>query len=150
MTEADSTAERILAQQARRESNARTYPRSLPLAIERARGAILEDVDGNEYVDCLAGAGTLALGHNHPAVVERIERLLERDRPIHTLDLTTPVKERFVDRFGDRIHLVHLHDNDGKTDAHDPLPAFRSIGDDIGAPYNVLEMKSRTDIDRSL
>ncbi|WP_455448018.1 diaminobutyrate--2-oxoglutarate transaminase [Natrinema thermotolerans] len=98
MTDGSSSAEQLLAQQARRESNARTYPRSLPLAIERADGAILEDVDGNEYIDCLAGAGTLALGHNHPAVVERMEELLERGRAIHTLDLTTPVKERFVDR----------------------------------------------------
>ncbi|WP_049924345.1 diaminobutyrate--2-oxoglutarate transaminase [Halopiger djelfimassiliensis] len=98
MINGGSSAERLLAQQARRESNARTYPRSLPLAIERAEGAILEGVDGNEYIDCLAGAGTLALGHNHPAVVERIEDLLERDRAVHTLDLTTPVKERFVDR----------------------------------------------------
>ncbi|AGB33526.1 2,4-diaminobutyrate 4-transaminase [Natrinema pellirubrum DSM 15624] len=98
MTDGGSSAEQLLAQQARRESNARTYPRSLPLAIERADGAILEDVDGNEYIDCLAGAGTLALGHNHPAVVERMEELLERGRAIHTLDLTTPVKERFVDR----------------------------------------------------
>ncbi|QCS44122.1 diaminobutyrate--2-oxoglutarate transaminase [Natrinema versiforme] len=98
MTDDGSSAEGLLAQQARRESNARTYPRSLPLAIDRAEGAILEDVDGNEYVDCLAGAGTLALGHNHPAVVERMEDLLERDRAVHTLDLTTPVKERFVDR----------------------------------------------------
>ncbi|WP_137290999.1 diaminobutyrate--2-oxoglutarate transaminase [Natronorubrum halophilum] len=98
MTDGDSSAGELLAQQRRRESNARTYPRSLPLAIERADGAILEDVDGNEYVDCLAGAGTLALGHNHPAVVERMEELLERGRAVHTLDLTTPVKERFVDR----------------------------------------------------
>ncbi|MFC6766709.1 diaminobutyrate--2-oxoglutarate transaminase family protein, partial [Natrinema soli] len=98
MTDGDPSAERLLAQQASRESNARTYPRSLPLAIERAQGAILEDVDGNEYVDCLAGAGTLALGHNHPAVVDRMAELLERDRPLHTLDLTTPIKERFVDR----------------------------------------------------
>ncbi|AFO55585.1 diaminobutyrate--2-oxoglutarate transaminase [Natrinema sp. J7-2] len=98
MTDGGSSAERLLAQQARRESNARTYPRSLPLAIERAEGAIIESVDGDEYVDCLAGAGTLALGHNHPAVVERMEDLLERGRAVHTLDLTTPVKERFVDR----------------------------------------------------
>ncbi|SEQ82985.1 diaminobutyrate--2-oxoglutarate transaminase [Natrinema salaciae] len=97
MTDGGSAADRLLAQQARRESNARTYPRSLPLAIERAEGAIVEDVDGNEYIDCLAGAGTLALGHNHPAVVERMEALLDRGRAIHTLDLTTPVKERFVD-----------------------------------------------------
>ncbi|WP_049929122.1 diaminobutyrate--2-oxoglutarate transaminase [Halopiger goleimassiliensis] len=98
MTDTTPSTAQLLAQQARRESNARTYPRSLPLAIARAEGAILEDVDGDEYIDCLAGAGTLALGHNHPAVVERIERLLECGQALHTLDLTTPIKEQFVDR----------------------------------------------------
>lgn len=54
--------------------------------------------------------------------------------------------ERFVDRFEDRIHVLHLHDNDGTTDAHDPLPEFREVAADVGAPYNVLEMKSLPDI----
>ncbi|WP_306055155.1 diaminobutyrate--2-oxoglutarate transaminase [Natronococcus wangiae] len=89
--------ERILAQQAERESSARTYPRHLPFAIREARGATVTDMDGNEYYDCLAGAGTLALGHNHPRVVEAVERVLEADRPLHTLDISTPAKERFVD-----------------------------------------------------
>jgi sugar phosphate isomerase/epimerase len=53
----------------------------------------------------------------------------------------------FVDRFGDRIHVVHLHDNDGSDDQHDPLPSFREVAAGIGAPYNVLEMKSLADID---
>ncbi|GAB3667190.1 diaminobutyrate--2-oxoglutarate transaminase [Halopiger thermotolerans] len=87
----------ILSQQARRESNARTYPRHLPLAIREAQGTVVTDLDGNEYLDCLAGAGTLALGHNHPRVVEAMERALEADRPVHTLDISTPAKERFVD-----------------------------------------------------
>jgi len=56
--------------------------------------------------------------------------------------------ERFVERFGDRIHVAHLHDNDGTEDAHEPLPSFRSVAADIGAPYNVLEMKSRADVER--
>lgn len=89
--------EAILAQQADRESNARSYPRNLPLAIKEAKGVVVTDVDGNEYYDCLAGAGTLALGHNHPRVVEAMERALEADRPVHTLDITTPAKERFID-----------------------------------------------------
>ncbi len=92
-----ATNEELLAQQARRESSARTYPRSLPLAVAHADGATVEDVDGDRYYDCLAGAGALALGHNHPAVTEAMERLLERDRPLHTLDVTTPEKEAFVD-----------------------------------------------------
>jgi sugar phosphate isomerase/epimerase len=56
----------------------------------------------------------------------------------------------FVDRFGERIHVVHLHDNDGTDDDHDPLSSFREVASDIGAPYNVLEMKSLADIDRCL
>ena len=92
-----ATNEELLAQQARRESSARTYPRNLPLAVAHASGATVEDVNGDRYYDCLAGAGTLALGHNHPAVVEEMERLLERDAPLHTLDVTTPEKEAFVD-----------------------------------------------------
>ena len=54
----------------------------------------------------------------------------------------------FVDRFGDRIQVVHLHDNDGSDDDHDPLPSFRDVAADVGAPYNVLEMKSLADVDR--
>lgn len=87
----------LLSQQARRESNARTYPRHLPLAIRNAEGVTVTDMDGNEYYDCLAGAGTLALGHNHPHVLDAIERTLDAGRPLHTLDISTPAKERFVD-----------------------------------------------------
>jgi diaminobutyrate-2-oxoglutarate transaminase len=93
----DSGNDGILAQQARRESSARTYPRHLPLAIREAQGVTVTDMDGNAYYDCLAGAGTLALGHNHPRVVEAMERALDAERPIHTLDISTPAKERFVD-----------------------------------------------------
>lgn len=54
----------------------------------------------------------------------------------------------FVDRFGDRILVAHLHDNDGTGDHHDPLPTFREVAADVGAKYNVLEMKSLADIER--
>jgi diaminobutyrate-2-oxoglutarate transaminase len=95
------TNEKLLAQQASRESNARTYPRRLPIAIEEAHGVEIEDVDGDVYLDCLAGAGTLALGHNHPVTVSAMRQVLEDDRALHTLDLTTPIKERFVDTLFD-------------------------------------------------
>ena len=64
----------LLARQARQESNARSYPRRLPLALKRARGIHVEDVEGRVFIDCLAGAGTLVLGHNHPVVVQAMRR----------------------------------------------------------------------------
>ncbi|MEA5674197.1 aspartate aminotransferase family protein [Pseudomonas sp. MH2] len=86
----------LLLRQQQQESNARSYPRRIPLALKRARGIHVEDVEGRQFIDCLAGAGTLALGHNHPVVVEAIQRVLADELPLHTLDLTTPVKDRFV------------------------------------------------------
>ena len=86
-----------LERQQERESNARTYPRRIPIAIREAKGIYVKDVDGNLYFDCLAGAGTLSLGHNHPVVVEAIRAALNSDLPLHTLDLTTPVKDEFVE-----------------------------------------------------
>jgi diaminobutyrate-2-oxoglutarate transaminase len=86
----------LLDQQERRESNARSYPRRIPLAIRKAEGIYVTDMEGNKYLDCLAGAGTLALGHNHPVVISAMEQVIRDKRPLHTLDLTTPVKEEFV------------------------------------------------------
>lgn len=79
------------------ESQVRSYPRKLPLAIAKAQGCRVTDVEGNEYLDCLAGAGTLALGHNHPAIIQSIQDVLASGLPLHTLDLTTPLKDAFTE-----------------------------------------------------
>ncbi|MGV6396004.1 aspartate aminotransferase family protein [Pseudomonas caspiana] len=91
----------LLERQQQQESNARSYPRRIPLALKRAQGIYVEDVEGRTFIDCLAGAGTLALGHNHPVVIAAIRKVLDDGLPLHTLDLTTPVKDQFVqDLFG--------------------------------------------------
>lgn len=88
----NSTNEYYLTRQSQMESNVRSYPRKLPLAIAKAQGCWVTDVEGTEYLDCLAGAGTLALGHNHPAVIQSIQDIIASGLPLHTLDLTTPLK----------------------------------------------------------
>ncbi|ATH95018.1 aspartate aminotransferase family protein [Bacillus glycinifermentans] len=86
----------FLEQQNRRESNARSYPRRFPLAMQTAEGIFVTDADGKQYYDCLAGAGTLALGHNHPVVIEAIQKMIDEKRPLHTLDITSEIKEEFI------------------------------------------------------
>ncbi|MEV6262039.1 diaminobutyrate--2-oxoglutarate transaminase family protein [Streptomyces sp. NPDC051784] len=88
--------EGILRRQALRESAARTYARSLPIVPVRARGMTIEGADGRRYLDCLSGAGTLALGHNHPVVLEAIRKVIDSGAPLHVLDLATPVKDDFT------------------------------------------------------
>ena len=48
------------------------------------------------FVSVFEGAGALALGHNHPVVMDAIRNHLASGLPMQTLDLMTPVKERFV------------------------------------------------------
>jgi diaminobutyrate-2-oxoglutarate transaminase len=93
---ARSAHEGILRRQSARESAARTYARALPIVPVRARGLTIEGADGRRYLDCLSGAGTLALGHNHPVVLEAIRKVLDSGAPLHVLDLATPVKDAFI------------------------------------------------------
>lgn len=97
------TSNALLQRQSEQESNARSYPRRIPLALRRAAGVYVEDVEGRVFLDCLAGAGTLALGHNHPAVRAAIQQVLDDGLPLHTLDLTTPVKDRYVQDLFDSL-----------------------------------------------
>lgn len=98
-----SGAEGILRRQAQRESAARTYARRLPVVPVRARGMTVEGADGRRYLDCLSGAGTLALGHNHPVVLEAVRGVLDSGAPLQVLDLATPVKDAFVTALFDTL-----------------------------------------------
>ncbi|MCS7315279.1 MAG: acetyl ornithine aminotransferase family protein [Bryobacterales bacterium] len=55
-----------------------SYTRPYPLAVEQARGAIVEDVDGNRFLDFNAGIAVVATGHCHPRVVEAIRGQAEK------------------------------------------------------------------------
>lgn len=86
----------FLDRQDNTESNARSYPRKFPFALKKGSGSWVEDVEGNRYLDILCGAGTLALGHNDKEINEAMVELIQSDLPLHTLDITTPVKDEFV------------------------------------------------------
>src|SRR5262249_56134887 len=49
-----------------------SYTRGYPLVIERGYGAMVEDVDGNVFLDCAAGIAVNSTGHAHPDVVASI------------------------------------------------------------------------------
>jgi 4-aminobutyrate aminotransferase len=51
-----------------------SYTRDYPLVAKTGRGAIVEDVDGNQFLDFAAGIAVVATGHCHPQVVTAIQR----------------------------------------------------------------------------
>src|ERR1700690_1275891 len=51
-----------------------SYTRGYPLVVKRGEGAVVEDVDGNRFLDFNAGIAVVATGHAHPRVVAAIQR----------------------------------------------------------------------------
>jgi 4-aminobutyrate aminotransferase len=49
-----------------------SYTRDYPFVMARGAGAVVEDVDGNRFLDCAAGIAVTATGHAHPAVVAAV------------------------------------------------------------------------------
>lgn len=56
-----------------RQSTSSCYLKEYPLVVERGSGAMVEDVDGNRYLDFMGGIAVAATGHAHPRVVAAIQ-----------------------------------------------------------------------------
>ncbi|MEJ6512133.1 MAG: diaminobutyrate--2-oxoglutarate transaminase [Actinomycetota bacterium] len=87
----------------RLESEVRSYCRDWPTVFNRASGSRMWDTDGSSYIDFFAGAGALNYGHNAPFLVEALVEYLRGGGIIHSLDMSTSAKERFLLAFEQRI-----------------------------------------------
>src|SRR3954452_18071262 len=58
-----------------------SYTRVYPLVVERGSGAVIQDVDGNLFLDFTAGIAVTATGHCHPKVVAAIKD--QSDKLLH-------------------------------------------------------------------
>lgn len=84
----------ILKMQEEMEGSAISYPKGMPMALARGKGATLEDVDGNIFIDCFSGAGVMALGHSHPVVLKAAHEQI--DKVTHTLDIPSDTRMKMV------------------------------------------------------
>lgn len=89
-------AENWYTYQSNVESSARTYSRAINKVIVSGKGSILTDAEGKEYVDMLACAGTLALGHNNTEIKRELIKYLHTDEVLQGLDILTPAKYEFT------------------------------------------------------
>ena len=55
-----------------------SYTRAYPLGVARGEGAIIEDLDGNTFLDFTAGIAVCSTGHCHPRVVKAIQQQAEK------------------------------------------------------------------------
>ena len=85
------------------ESNVRSYCRKFPSVFVSARNAVISDESGRDYIDFLCGAGALNYGHNNEKIKEALLAYLDSNAIIHSLDLYTPAKRQFLERFDEVI-----------------------------------------------
>ncbi len=86
---------RLLQEQREMETETVTYPHSFPIAIKSASGSIIEDVDGNLYIDWFAGVSVLNLGYSkviRKAITEQLETVW------HSMEIPTEVRIEFLRR----------------------------------------------------
>jgi len=85
------------------ESEVQSYARSFPRVFNRAQGEFLYDMENNQYLDFLAGAGTLNYGHNNLVCKKKLLEYIESDGITHGLDMHTKAKGEFLESFNERI-----------------------------------------------
>jgi glutamate-1-semialdehyde 2,1-aminomutase len=84
-------------------SGAAKFFEPYPVFVRSTNGANVVDVDGNQYVDLLMGAGPMLLGHGHPRLVEAIrEQVVRMTNPMAPVEQSVELAERI------RGHMPYL------------------------------------------
>lgn len=85
----------LLKKQEELESQNISYPKRTPVAFGRAKGSIVEDVDGNQYIDFLSGCGVFNLGHNNIDIIDDLKNY--EGLITQAVDFPTKVKIEFME-----------------------------------------------------
>ncbi|CAM1351186.1 MULTISPECIES: aspartate aminotransferase family protein [Tenacibaculum] len=89
-------SKKILELQKQIEGSIVSYPKNMPIAIKRAKGSIVEDLDGNQFIDFFAGCGVLNVGHCNDFVLEYVKK--QQEELIHALDFPTENKISLIQK----------------------------------------------------
>ena len=85
------------------ESNVRSYCRNFPTVFVKAKGSVMTDEAGKDYIDFFAGAGALNYGHNPDAMNKAMIAYLSSDGIVHSMDMYTAPKREFLEYFQSQI-----------------------------------------------
>jgi 4-aminobutyrate aminotransferase len=75
-----------------------SLPRAYPLVPRRGAGSVLEDVDGNRFLDFNAGIAVCSTGHAHPRVVEAVQRQAEELLHYSGTDFYLPIYSQVCEK----------------------------------------------------
>ena len=85
------------------ESNVRSYCRKWPVEFSFAKGSIIVEDNGKQYIDFFNGAGALNYGHNNDFIKEKLVKYIESDAIIHSLDMYASAKKELIEYLEENI-----------------------------------------------
>ena len=101
-----------------------------PVELVSGKGMVVEDADGNSYLDFIAGIGVCCLGHCHPAIVDALQKQTER--------LMHVSNYYYIEGRGQLAHQLSALLNGGDADAPEP---WRTFFANSGAEANECAIK---------
>ena len=108
-----------------------------PLAFERGQGARLYSTDGDDYLDCVGGIATTALGHAHPRLVEAVKRQAEKLWHVSNI-FRIPEQEQLAQRLTDATFAdVCFFTNSGTEAVECALKLARKYHSANGQPERI-------------
>lgn len=84
---------KLLEEQSRLETGTVVYPKSFPMAVRRAENSLVEDLDGNVFIDWMTGISVLNLGYNRQ-IRDAVKR--QMDLTWHSLEMPTEARLDFL------------------------------------------------------
>ena len=81
--------------------------KSWPLVFKKAEGAVIEDVDGNQYIDFYAGVGVLNIGARHPKVVAAVKDQVDKYTHVAGTDFYCRLQNEVAERLAKSIPGDH-------------------------------------------
>ena len=79
-----------------------SFGRAYPLVVKEAKGCIVTDVDGNEFIDMNAGLAVTNVGHSHPKVLKAIHEQVDK---FLSYSYTDFFYENYID-LGEQLHEI--------------------------------------------
>jgi len=74
----------------------------LPIIVDSGKGAIIQDTNGKEYIDCTSQAWTYNVGVSHPKVLEAVQEQVKKITHVRTSFETIP-KLLLLKKLGDKL-----------------------------------------------
>jgi len=83
-----------------------SYIKEYPLVVERGEGAVVVDVDGNQFLDMMAGIAVNVTGYSHPEVVQAVKKQSEKFFHICSTDFYYPSFADLTERLAKKTFLT--------------------------------------------